>query len=93
MDRITWCPKCGKRMVSVVTISGRTELQCISCDDPAVKWAQSPLTAPDKPIVAEAGQPLFARRGDNELLLGHQPGDDRLRGERSLFSDKNSTSP
>jgi hypothetical protein len=53
MDRITRCPKCGKSMVAVVTISGRTELQCISCDDPAVKWAQSPLTAPDKPIVAE----------------------------------------
>ena len=53
MDLITRCPKCGKRMVAVVTISGRTELQCISCDDPAVKWAQSPLTAPDKPIAAE----------------------------------------
>jgi len=53
MDRTTRCQKCGKCMVSVVTISGRTELQCISCDDPAVKWAQSPLTAPDKPIVAE----------------------------------------
>jgi hypothetical protein len=53
MDRITRCPKCGKSMVPVVTISGRTELQCISCDDPAVKWAQSPLTAPDKPIAAE----------------------------------------
>jgi len=53
MDLITRCSKCGKRMVPVVTISGRTDLQCISCDDPAVKWAQSPLTAPDKPIVAE----------------------------------------
>ena len=53
MDLITRCAKCGKRMVSVVTISGRTDLQCISCDDPAVKWAQNPLTAPDKPIVAE----------------------------------------
>jgi hypothetical protein len=40
-------------MVAVVTISGRTDLQCISCDDPAVKWAESPLTAPEKPIVAE----------------------------------------
>jgi hypothetical protein len=53
MDRTTRCPKCGKRMVPVVTISGRTDLQCISCDDPAVKWAESPLTAPEKPIVAE----------------------------------------
>jgi hypothetical protein len=53
MDRTALCPKCGKRMVPVVTISGRTDLQCISCDDPAVKWAESPLTAPEKPIVAE----------------------------------------
>jgi tRNA(Ile2) C34 agmatinyltransferase TiaS len=45
MDRTTRCPKCGKRMVPVITISGRTDLQCISCDDPAVKWAESPLTA------------------------------------------------
>jgi hypothetical protein len=40
-------------LVPVVTISGRTDLQCISCDDPVVKWAESPLTAPEKPIVAE----------------------------------------
>jgi hypothetical protein len=53
MDRITRCPKCGKRLIPVVTISGRTDLQCISCDDPAVKWAESPLTAPEKPIVVE----------------------------------------
>jgi tRNA(Ile2) C34 agmatinyltransferase TiaS len=53
MDRTALCPKCGKRMVAVVTISGRADLQCISCDDPAVKWAESPLTAPEKPIVAE----------------------------------------
>jgi phage FluMu protein Com len=53
MDRTMRCPKCGKRMVPVVTFSGRTDLQCINCDDPAVKWAESPLTAPEKPIVAE----------------------------------------
>lgn len=53
MDRLTRCPKCGKRLVAVITISGRTDLQCISCDDPAVKWAESPLTAPEKPIVPE----------------------------------------
>jgi hypothetical protein len=46
MEQTTRCPKCGKRRVPVVTISGRTDLQCISCDDPAVKWAESPLTAP-----------------------------------------------
>ena len=50
MDRITHCPKCGKQRVPVVTLSGRTDLQCISCDDPVVKWAESPLIAP---IVAE----------------------------------------
>jgi hypothetical protein len=35
------------------TISGRTDLQCISCDDPAVKWAESPVTVPEKPIVLD----------------------------------------
>lgn len=55
MDQITRCPKCGKRMVPVITIAGRTDLQCISCDDPAAKWAESPLIAPidDKPSVPE----------------------------------------
>jgi hypothetical protein len=52
MDQTTRCPKCGKRMVPVVTISGRTDLQCISCDDPAVKWAESPVSAPERPIAA-----------------------------------------
>ena len=54
MDDLTRCPRCGKRMVPVVTLSGRTDLQCIICDDPAVKWAESPLTAPEKPIAAES---------------------------------------
>jgi hypothetical protein len=53
MDQITRCQKCGKRMNPVVTISGRTDLQCISCDDPAVKWAESPLTAPEQSIATE----------------------------------------
>jgi tRNA(Ile2) C34 agmatinyltransferase TiaS len=53
MDRTTSCPRCGKRMVPVVTISGRTDLQCISCDDPALKSTESPLTAPERPIVLE----------------------------------------
>jgi hypothetical protein len=53
MDEITRCPKCGKRMIPVVTVSGGTDLQCISCDDPAVRWAESPLTAPVKPIETE----------------------------------------
>jgi len=53
MQELTRCPKCGKRLVAVITISGRTDLQCISCDDPAVRWAESPRTAPEKPIVPE----------------------------------------
>lgn len=52
MERITRCTKCGKLLEPVVAISGRTELQCISCDDPAVKWAESPLTVPESPDVA-----------------------------------------
>jgi hypothetical protein len=53
MDRTPRCPNCEKRMVPVVTLSGRTVLQCISCDDPAVKWSESPLTVPEEPIVQE----------------------------------------
>jgi len=53
MDRITHCFKCGKQRVPVVTLSGRTDLQCISCDDPAVKWAESPSTASEEPILTE----------------------------------------
>jgi tRNA(Ile2) C34 agmatinyltransferase TiaS len=60
MDQITRCPKCGKRTIPVVTISGRTDFQCISCEDPAVKWAESPLTTPEKPIVAERAPALEA---------------------------------
>jgi hypothetical protein len=48
MDRTTCCNKCGKRMLPVVTLTGRTDLQCISCEDPAVKWAESPATAPEE---------------------------------------------
>ena len=35
MDQITRCAKCGKLLEPVVTMSGRIDLQCISCDDPA----------------------------------------------------------
>jgi hypothetical protein len=34
MCKITQCTVCGKPLLSVVTISGRTEGKCISCDDP-----------------------------------------------------------
>jgi hypothetical protein len=53
MDRITHCPKCGKQRVPIITLSGRTDLQCIICDDPAVKSAESPPLVPERPIVAE----------------------------------------
>jgi hypothetical protein len=46
MAQTTCCPKCGKRVLPVVTISGRTDLQCM-------KLAESPPTAPEKPIVLE----------------------------------------
>jgi hypothetical protein len=46
MDQITRCKKCGKRLVPVGTIGGNTDLQCISCDDPALKLAHSPPTSP-----------------------------------------------
>jgi hypothetical protein len=47
-DQTTRCKKCGKRMLAVITIGGRTDLQCISCDDPAVKWAESPAIFPEE---------------------------------------------
>ena len=53
MERITRCVKCGKLLEPVVAISGRTELQCISCDDPALKLTESPLAIPESPIAAE----------------------------------------
>jgi hypothetical protein len=53
MDQITRCKKCGKRLVAVVTIGGNTDLQCINCDDPAVKLTHSPPTAPKKPTELE----------------------------------------
>jgi phage FluMu protein Com len=56
MDRTTRCKKCGKRLVPVITICGYTDLQCISCDDPAVKLAHSPPTSPEKPTELERTQ-------------------------------------
>ena len=53
MDRVTRCLHCGKRMVPVSSLDGRTELKCVFCDklDPmemeaANKWADSPLATP-----------------------------------------------
>ena len=53
MDEVTRCTKCGKQKVPVFTLSGGTELQCICCDDPAVKLTQSPATAPDETVAVE----------------------------------------
>src|SRR5258707_10529072 len=74
VDQTTRCAKCGKRMVPVVTFSGRPDLQCISCDDPAVKWAESPVTAPEKPIVLdrlqhETGDAHAGRCGQGQAQL------------------------
>jgi hypothetical protein len=72
MDPITHCPKCGKRRVPVVTLFGSTDLQCIGCDDPAVKWAESAPMASEKPIVAVrlvAGQ---ASGADTVLRQGNR---------------------
>jgi phage FluMu protein Com len=50
---ITRCPKCNRRLIPV-TVSGRTELRCLKCDeiDPmktdAAKLADSPLAAPTR---------------------------------------------
>jgi tRNA(Ile2) C34 agmatinyltransferase TiaS len=49
MDR---CPRCNKRMKAVLARNGRTDFQCLQCDnvDPlqtdALKWADSPLAGP-----------------------------------------------
>ena len=53
-ERTTRCAKCGKRLVPVVAISGRTELECISCDDPAAKLAEGPPAATESAAVAES---------------------------------------
>jgi hypothetical protein len=70
MEHMALCPKCGKRRVPVVTFSGRTDLQCISCDDPAVKWAESPRMAIEKPIVAEPAWPPLSRAQGFSPALG-----------------------
>lgn len=52
MDRVSRCVHCGKRLVSTLSFTGRTESQCVFCDnlDPmkmeSAKWASSPLATP-----------------------------------------------
>jgi len=53
MDRTTGCPKCGKRNAPGSHHLRSHRPPCISCDDPAVKWAESPVTVPEKPIVLD----------------------------------------
>ena len=50
MDRVTRCLHCGKRMVPVPSLTGRTELICITCEKAgrietaeAANWADRPL--------------------------------------------------
>ena len=59
-DCVTRCLHCGKRMVPMPSLSGRTELKCSFCDklDPmemtaANKWADSPLATPISETVPE----------------------------------------
>ena len=53
MDRVTRCLQCGKRMVPVRSLTGRTELICMYCDklDPLEmeeekKWVEGHLSHP-----------------------------------------------
>ena len=49
----TRCPRCNKRMKTVISETGRTDFKCLECDqlDPlktdAVKWAGSSLKKPE----------------------------------------------
>ena len=51
MDPVTRCLHCGRRLVSIPSANGRTELKCLCCDkvDPmetaTAKWADGPLAA------------------------------------------------
>ena len=70
-------------MVPVVTIFGRTDLQCISCDDPAVKWAESPLAAPDLPNNFDFS---VVRTVDEAMtLLCALPNSDRGEAAKNLY--------
>jgi hypothetical protein len=67
MDSTTRCLRCGKRLVPVPTPSGRTELECVRCDDPmkSDKWAAGPLAT--SPQSHPGSQPLPRR----DLPIGH----------------------
>jgi hypothetical protein len=51
MDRVTRCLHCGRRLVPVFGVNGRTDLKCVWCDqmDPieteGAKWTDSPLAS------------------------------------------------
>ncbi len=42
MDRVTRCMHCGERMVPMPGLNGRTELNCVFCDDPEQFEADPP---------------------------------------------------
>jgi hypothetical protein len=71
MDQVTHCLKCGARRVPVITLSGRTDLRCFSCDDPALKWAESPLMAPEEPIGAAEMTPRSSATDVEQLRSIH----------------------
>jgi hypothetical protein len=54
------CPGCHRRLIAVLSSNGRTELQCLVCDevDPlrtdALNWAESPLSSPTEAASAPA---------------------------------------
>jgi hypothetical protein len=66
VGQTTRCSSCGKRLVPMAGYNGRTELQCIRCDDPmkSDRWASSPLSRPLSsgtiPVAAPAGDPFFS---------------------------------
>ena len=55
MNRLTRCERCGRRLVAAF-LNGRTELQCLKCDevDPLkidqAKWAENPLADQDRAL-------------------------------------------
>jgi hypothetical protein len=66
VGQTTRCSSCGKRLVPMAGYNGRTELQCVRCDDPmkSDRWASSPLSRPLSsgtiPVAAPAGDPFFS---------------------------------
>ena len=53
------CPKCDKRLIATMAMTGQTKLVCLKCDDvepmntDAVKWGERSLARPARPKSAE----------------------------------------